>query len=422
MTITTDLQQRRRNDDLQVNLSATQGQSLTPNQGSVVPNVIQTQSLIEQARAAYNGIPNINPPSEEEIQHQMWMTSGIMGLVAALVTGNAAGGIAAGMTAALAVHDHGYDLRQRGEYVMELHNKGFSTPAILNWYKTGDNKELDKEGEQMQRLADGELNRQEREEDRAQQATFHKDQMENARLSRDQSQANADRSFKLQEDNADRADRRMDKQLESQSWAEIRPAVQQSQAKQAQLGMATRDLADLRHAIATNDKNAAAGAYNNYREHMARAVIGGSGMITKEMADEATQLPAWKDSEFAKWHLQGTGMPDEKWMDAQQAQTSGALKNETATLTEMARNAYNSQVAGGVSPDDANKAVNRMFQGAGIGTNDYTKPLPSELPQPQKEPTKSADKYPGAPEVGYVEDGYRYIGGNPADQSSWEKV
>ncbi|WP_260863380.1 hypothetical protein [Citrobacter sp. Marseille-Q6884] len=187
MTATTDLKQQRKSENLQTNITATQGQSLTPNQGSVVPSVIQTQSLIEQARAAYNGIPNINPPSEEEIQHQMWMTSGIMGLVAALVTGNAAGGIAAGMTAALAVHDHGYDLRQRGEYIMELHSKGFSTPAILNWYKTGDNKELDKEGEQMQRLADSELNRQEREEDRDQRADFHKDQMEQGRLAREQS-------------------------------------------------------------------------------------------------------------------------------------------------------------------------------------------------------------------------------------------
>ncbi|HGW6103721.1 TPA: hypothetical protein ACNIQM_001849 [Citrobacter werkmanii] len=187
MTATTDLQQQRQNENLKINIAATQGQSLTPSQGSVVPNVIQTQSLIEQARAAYNGIPNINPPSEEEIQHQMWMTSGIMGLVAALVTGNAAGGIAAGMTAALAVHDRGYDLRQRGEYIMELHNKGFSTPAILNWYKTGDNKELDKEGEQMQRLADSELNRQEREEDREQRADFHKDQIEQGRLAREQS-------------------------------------------------------------------------------------------------------------------------------------------------------------------------------------------------------------------------------------------
>ena len=29
---------------------------------------------------------------------------------------------------------------------------------------------------------------------------------------------------------------------------------------------------------------------------------------------------------------------------------------------------------------------------------------------------------PGAPPPGHVQDGYRFKGGNPADQNSWEKV
>ncbi|ECJ5891855.1 hypothetical protein FNH88_19685 [Salmonella enterica subsp. salamae] len=390
--MTTELQQERQQQAGQANLEAIQGINITPNQGAVVPNVMQLQGLLEQMQSAKNSLPNINPPSEDEIRKTSWIASGVIGLLGAIVSGNAAGGIAAGMVAALAIHDRGYDLRQRADLVPELHRQGYTARAILNWYETGDNKELDKEAQEREQLA-------------SRQATID---MQGEQLSQ------ADRHFNVQQKNAnDRfysgqaaaesrferslatAEQRANKQLEAQSWAEIRPTIQQSQAKQAQLGMAARDLADLRHAVATNNKDAAAGAYNNYREHMARAVIGGTGMITKEMADEATQLPAWKDSEFAKWHLQGTGMPDESWMSAQQEQVSGALKNETETLTEIAKNAFNSQVAGGVNPDDASRSVNRLFQGAGIGTNDYTKPLPSDIPQKQEKSSGVEHVSPG---------------------------
>lgn len=392
MTAITDLQQSRQTETGQINIAATQGIQLTPNQGAVVPNVMQLQDLYEKLQAERNKIPTVNPPSDDEIRRTSWIASGVIGLLGALVSGNAAGGIAAGMVAALAIHDRGHDLRQRADLVPELHQQGYTARAILNWYETGDNKELDKEAQEREQLA-------------SRQATID---MQGEQLSQ------ADRHFNVQQKNAnDRfysgqaaaesrferslatAEQRANKQLEAQSWAEIRPTIQQSQAKQAQLGMAARDLADLRHAVATNNKDAAAGAYNNYREHMARAVIGGTGMITKEMADEATQLPAWKDSEFAKWHLQGTGMPDESWMSAQQEQVLGALKNETETLTEIAKNAFNSQVAGGVNPDDANRSVNRLFQGAGIGTNDYTKPLPSDIPQKQEKSSGVEHVSPG---------------------------
>lgn len=186
MTAVTGLQKQRQQDQVQTNFDAAQGYSVTPNQGSVVPNVMQTQSILESMLAAKNAGPNITPPSDAEIRRTSWIASGVMGLLGAIVTGNAASGIAVGMSAALALHDHGNDLRQRGEYINELHQKGFSGPAILRWYETGDNKELDKESEQMQRLASEQINHEDRQADREQQKNFHKDQMENARLSREQ--------------------------------------------------------------------------------------------------------------------------------------------------------------------------------------------------------------------------------------------
>lgn len=149
----TGLQDTRQNASAATNLSAAQTYDVVDNAGSNTPNVFRMQEWLEQGMAAKNAMPIVNPPSEEEIQHQMWLTSGLVGLVAALVSGSAAGGIAGGMTAALAVHDRGYDLRQRGESVMELHNQGYSKRAILDWYETGDNKELDKERDNMQKMA-----------------------------------------------------------------------------------------------------------------------------------------------------------------------------------------------------------------------------------------------------------------------------
>ncbi|WP_419057400.1 hypothetical protein [Kluyvera georgiana] len=153
MTAVTDLQKQRQQDQVQTNFEAAQGYSVTPNQGSVVPNVMQTQSILEAMLAAKNSGPNITPPSDAEIRRTSWIASGVMGLLGAIVTGNAASGIAVGMSAALALHDHGNDLRQRGEYINDLHQKGFSGPAILKWYETGDNSELDKESQQMEAMA-----------------------------------------------------------------------------------------------------------------------------------------------------------------------------------------------------------------------------------------------------------------------------
>lgn len=184
----TQLQQSRQDDQAQTNLTAAQQYDVNPNQGSVVPNVMQTQSILEAMMAEKNKMPNVNPPSEDEIQETMWISSGLIGLLGAIVSGNPAGGIAAGMTAALAIHDRGYDLRQRAGYVMDLHNKGYSARAIHDWYETGDNKELDKETDNMQRMASEEVRDAQADRRYAQQDKQFNERMENS-----------DRQFNLQE-------------------------------------------------------------------------------------------------------------------------------------------------------------------------------------------------------------------------------
>lgn len=104
----------------------------------------------------------ITPPSEANITKNMWLSSFMVGLSAALASGNAAGGITAGLWAAIAVHDGGYALRQRSEHVDDLLAKGYSFPAVLKWYEDGDNKDLEAEYKEMGVNARDALNRNEK--------------------------------------------------------------------------------------------------------------------------------------------------------------------------------------------------------------------------------------------------------------------
>lgn len=113
--------------------------------GSTVPPFYQTNHVA--AEMAKN--PQITPPTTGEIHKQMWVSSMMMGLMTALATGNVAGGLVGGMWAAIGVHDYGYSLRQRSEYIDRLKGDGYSMPAILKWYEDGDSKELDKERTDM---------------------------------------------------------------------------------------------------------------------------------------------------------------------------------------------------------------------------------------------------------------------------------
>lgn len=144
--MTTPAQQKNKVDAAQTNIQAIQSTPVLQNQGAVVPPHYQ----YDYVKNSIGDNPTITPPTEENIHKNMFIGSGMVGLMAALATGNPAAGLVAGMWGAVAIHDHGYDLRQRSTYVNELQDKGYSFPAILSWYKTGDYKDLDKEYNQME--------------------------------------------------------------------------------------------------------------------------------------------------------------------------------------------------------------------------------------------------------------------------------
>ncbi|MBK0633375.1 hypothetical protein GZZ44_10490 [Klebsiella aerogenes] len=139
----TALQDQRQNEQAEAGYEAATPVAIDP--GSTVPPFYQTNHVA--AEMAKN--PQITPPTTGEIHKQMWVSSMMMGLMTALATGNVAGGLAGGMWAAIGVHDYGYALRQRSQYIDQLKGDGYSFPSILKWYEDGDSKELDKERQDM---------------------------------------------------------------------------------------------------------------------------------------------------------------------------------------------------------------------------------------------------------------------------------
>ncbi|QJC78212.1 hypothetical protein [Pseudomonas umsongensis] len=49
--------------------------------------------------------------------------------------------------------------------------------------------------------------------------------------------------------------------------------------------------------------------------------------------------------------------------------------------------------------------------------------VPGNAREPMRVPgTSQQSQYPGAPAVGTIRKGYKYLGGNPADKASWSKI
>ncbi|ECA8969609.1 hypothetical protein ETB55_04410 [Salmonella enterica subsp. enterica serovar Omuna] len=391
MTAITELQKSRQADQVQINLDAAQGYSVTPNQGNVTPNVLQTQNILEAMMAEKNAIPSIKPPSEDEIRHESWIASGVMGLLGAIVTGNAAGGIAIGMQAALALHDHGYDLRQRAEHVGELHQQGYSARAIERWYETGDNTELDKERQNMLSLAKDEAGIEIQAAQISQADRHFNIQQKNANdrfyAGQRMADARAQRAIDAQASNQNRADERLEKQAQAQLDSEVRKTIEQPKAKQYYMQMAERAMDDLTKYRDANNTAGMAEAYHNVRNNLARASLGGAATLNEHDIEGATGLPQWSSSKANELGILTNGRPTDEWMSATTSQIHDDIKNERATITQQGQQAYDSLLAAGTPPDVASARVNKALIGTGLLPRDWSKEQQTETPKTPEKPT-----------------------------------
>lgn len=399
MTAITGYQADKQNQDAITNLDALDGWPVTPGQNDDIPSVLRDTGLIEKAYAAKNSLPNVNPPSEDEIRHTSWICSGLIGLLGAIVSGNAAGGIAAGMVAALAVHDQGYHLRQRAESVDELHKEGYSKRAIEAWYETGDNKELDAERQNMESIARDEFNAQESDnrqainnkaaDDRQTRSETFQEGQEGRREAFQAGQGALNR-----EAASNAAVRAADKQAQADqrlSNSEVAKQIAPQQQKLSMLHAADADLTNLENAMHAGNKEMAEMAYNSYIEHKAKGMQGGGASMTKKEMEDMVGLPDWSDSELQKWHLLGNGTPTKTWMAAQRAGTANDLHVETKVLMDSAIQHYESLLAGGYSPEQASKMTNNSYSGTGLAGIDYSKLPPAGSVDATQAPEKPSE-------------------------------
>lgn len=391
MTAITDLQQSRQTETGQINIAATQGIQLTPNQGAVVPNVMQLQDLYEKLQAERNKIPTVNPPSDDEIRRTSWIASGVIGLLGALVSGNAAGGIAAGMVAALAIHDRGHDLRQRADLVPELHQQGYTARAILNWYETGDNKELDKEAQEREQLASRQATIDMQGAQMSQADRHFNVQQKNANdrfyAGQRMADARAQRAIDAQTSNQSRADERLEKQAQTQLDSELRKTIEQPKAKQYYMQMAEKAMDDLTKYRDANNTAGMAEAYHNVRNNLARASLGGTATLNEHDIEGATGLPQWSSGKANELGILASGRPTDEWMNATASQIHDDIKNERATITQQGQQAYDSLLAAGTPPEVASARINKALIGTGLLPRDWSKEQQKETPKTPEKPT-----------------------------------
>ncbi|CAI1769047.1 Uncharacterised protein [Serratia quinivorans] len=403
--MTTELKYQQNLETAAQNLQGIQPIPVT--QGSVIPAQWSAANMMQGVQDQ----PDIKPPSEDNIQKNMWIASGMVGLVAALATGNAASGLAAGMWGALAIHDHGYALRERGKYTRQLAAEGYSYPAILDWYKTGNNKVLEDErkgmdengrfnAKQRQDAAEANAQLEDHKANRASQETMARESRQNSMAIASMQQSHADARAR------EVTDRQLAKAVKGSGAASFDPTSPTAPAD------ATRILANM-----TSDqvKNGQAAHRIDRNLTIIDGLLGGgsvspqrAGAIAKALgngdignlalsANEQRYVNAIKETvNTIQRKESGAAISDAEWADAFGRYLPSAGDSPALARQKNGQlHGYKDELiagAGGAYP-----AFKYAIDGLGSAGNSQ-------------------------PKVGDVDDGYRYIGGDPKNQSSWEKV
>lgn len=398
----TELEQQLQTEDALSNVQAYQPYDLLPNQGGTIPTFYQDDKPWQEA---YKSGKLVNPPSTKEINKQMWIGSFMTALIVGLTTKDAGAALAGGLLGGIAIHDHGYTLRKRAEHVPQMQKDGYSAQAIVQWYRTGDQSNLDRERDDL--LARDKFKEANRDDDRNfeervrqfnENAEYRDDSLQVRREGQasnnywrqqnyNQRQRNFDTRMEAQRETliaqgkaGERADKRLvnnDKRLLNQ---QLNGTLRGPQQKYYYNAAAEKALADLERYIKSNNPAGAQAAYNNYRTNATRAQVGGNATLTADALDSVTGMPAWGSDKWNKLNILVNGMPSAEWVKMQRAAVRDDVKNDYQTMRQFGESAYNVLVQQeGVSEEEANVMVDSAFIGAGLGDVDWSSDEPPAL-------------------------------------------
>ncbi len=187
----------------------------------------------------------------------------------------------------------------------------------------------------------------------------------------------------------------------------------------------TRDIAGLRddlERLKETGRNTRADAANQTRENVA-------GQTNETRRDIAGQAETGRNTRAASAET-GRNTRAAARIDASNA--SAQVKSQYKTLAAQ-RAAIKDQISAfnAGTPGGPDKATVTKLQGdlkkldaqiTDFWSRNQSLPRPSELDRLPADAAPAAGGAPGAPKPGEVQDGYRFKGGDPAAETSWEKV
>lgn len=292
--------------------------------------------------------------------------------------------IATAFNQAGGVFDKSYSKEKRQAWAQDLVDQGYDAHEIQAWIETGDQKALTNPMEKKMRMQQyrlGQINLEkamfENSEEELQRKRNREDLADDLKVLefnanqdyRRQTLANQQAGLKIKElaANAKAAGQgdltaRDYSQLANTVMPTIKVANQRINFSDAAL----RDMRDIRRYKKEGNAAGVQGSMASFQYNYARAMKGGTGMITEKDKESSTKLDSKIDNIFNVISRATTGMPTDTALDMLETSIVNDIQNQTDGVRQIAEQVYNTY-APEFGHEVATRAVRRIMAGGSMG-------------------------------------------------------